>query len=38
MGFPLRWRLIALRVRNAGVRKGARIGCLDAGVFIAPAY
>jgi hypothetical protein len=29
----LRWR-----VRDAGVGKGARIGHLDAGVFIAPEY
>ena len=28
----MRWR-----VRDAGVGKGARIGCLDAGVFIALA-
>ena len=25
------------RVKDAGVRKGARMGCLDAGVFIALA-
>jgi hypothetical protein len=31
--FPLRWR-----VRDAGVRKGARIGRPDAGVRIALAY
>jgi hypothetical protein len=26
------------RVKDASVRKGARMGCLDASVFIALAY